>query len=85
MVSLQSVLKSTKETQEEFLDRSYWGVQDKEYNMKVMVWNSLKEKLEFGIKPTKIIDIEEARRYIQELESNEDKQKREQEIKEMKK
>ena len=77
MASIQSIIQSTKETQEDYCDRTYWGVLDKHYNMSVMVWNNAKEKNNPVVKPVSIVTIREARKYIEQLESEADRQRRE--------
>jgi len=77
MVSIQAIIKSTKETKEEFFNRTYWGGMDDKYNMHVMVWNNAKDKNNPLVTPASFMTIEEARKYIEQLESEADRQRRE--------
>jgi len=77
MTSIQTIIQSTKETKEDFFNRSYWGSLDNQYNMQIFIFNNAQDKNNPVVTPKSIMTLSEARKYIEQLESEAERQRRE--------
>jgi len=64
-MKLNELLKECEETQDDFFDRTYWGA-GKEGD-KVFVFKNRKDRSDPKIKPTEIMELDDARRYVRTL------------------